>query len=67
MVCFTAPFAMHDDLENALARAPAQVFGLLNNDSVVGKEMHEAPNTQLAAAGAINQKSILEAWQKKLQ
>jgi phosphatidylserine/phosphatidylglycerophosphate/cardiolipin synthase-like enzyme len=67
MVCFTAPFAMHDDLEKALATAPAQVFGLLNNGSVVGKEMHKAPNTQLAAAAAINQKSILEAWQKKLQ
>lgn len=67
MVCFTAPFAMHDDLEEALAKAPAQVFGLLNKDNVVGEELHEAPNTQLAAAGAINDKSILEAWQGKLQ
>jgi phosphatidylserine/phosphatidylglycerophosphate/cardiolipin synthase-like enzyme len=66
LVCFTAPFAMHDDLEKALAAAPAQVFGLLNKESGVGKAMHDAPNTQLAAAGAINQKSILEAWQKKL-
>ena len=67
MVCFTAPFALHDDLEQALAKAPAQVFGLLNKDSVVGKELHQAPNTQLAAAGAMNDKSTLEAWQGKLQ
>ena len=67
MVCFTAPFALHDDLEKALANAPAHVFGLLNKDNVVGKALHEAPNTQLAAAGAINEKSILESWQGKLQ
>jgi len=66
MVCFTAPFALHDDVENALIKAPAQVFGLLNKDGVVGKELHDAPNTQLAAAGAINEKSILEKWQGKL-
>lgn len=67
MVCFTAPFALHDDIENALIKAPAQVFGLLNKDGVVGKALHDAPNTQLAAAGAINEKSILEKWQGKLQ
>lgn len=67
MVCFTAPFALHDDLESALVQAPAQVFGLLNKDGVVGKDLHEAPNTLLAAAGAINERSILEVWQKKLQ
>lgn len=67
MVCFTAPFAMHDDLEAALVKAPAQVFGLLNKDNVVGKKLHAAPNTQLAAAGAIDEKSILEAWQGRLQ
>ncbi|HVO85218.1 MAG TPA: phospholipase D-like domain-containing protein [Syntrophobacteria bacterium] len=67
MVCFTAPFAVHDDLEEALANTPAHVFGLLNKDNVVGKALHEARNTQLAAAGAINEKSILEAWQGKLQ
>jgi len=67
MVCFTAPFAMHDKLEDALAKAPAQVYGLLNKEDVVGKELHEAANTQLAAAGAINENSILEAWQGKLQ
>lgn len=66
MVCFTAPFPMHDDLEAALVKAPAQVFGLLNKDGVVGKELHDAPNTKLAAAGAINQKSTLEAWQGQL-
>jgi phosphatidylserine/phosphatidylglycerophosphate/cardiolipin synthase-like enzyme len=66
MVCFTAPFALHDELENALVKAPAQVFGLLNKDSVVGKELHNAPNTQLAAAGAIDEKSVLEVWQGKL-
>lgn len=67
MVCFTAPFALHDEVEKALIHAPAQVFGLLNKDGVVGKALHEAPNTQLAAAGAINEKSILEKWQGKLQ
>jgi hypothetical protein len=66
MVCFTAPFAMHDDLEKALANAPAQVFGLLNTNGVVGPALHTAPNTQLAAAGAIDEKSVLEAWQGKL-
>ena len=67
MVCFTAPFALHDEVEKALIHAPAQVFGLLNKDGVVGKALHDAPNTQLAAAGAINEKSILEVWQKRLQ
>jgi phosphatidylserine/phosphatidylglycerophosphate/cardiolipin synthase-like enzyme len=67
MVCFTAPFALHKDVETALIHAPAQVFGLLNKDGVVGKGLHKASNTLLAAAGAINEKSILEAWQKRLQ
>lgn len=66
MVCFTAPFAMHDHLEAALVAAPAQVFGMLNKDGVVGPELHKAPNTLLAAAGAVDEKSILEAWQGKL-
>jgi len=66
MVCFTAPFALHDDLEKALASAPAQVFGLLNKDSVVGKSLHQAPNTLLAAAGALDRESVLEAWQGRL-
>ncbi len=66
MVCFTAPFPMHDTLEEALAAAPAQVFGLLNRSSVVGPALHQAPNTQLAAAGAANQKSVLEEWQGRL-
>ena len=64
LVCFTAPFAMHDDLEKALAAAPAQVFGLLNNDSVVGPALHKAPNTQLAAAGALDKMTALELWQQ---
>jgi phosphatidylserine/phosphatidylglycerophosphate/cardiolipin synthase-like enzyme len=67
MVCFTAPFALHIDLQKALSTAPAQVFGLLNKDGVVGEELHEAPNTQLAAAGAIDEKSVLEEWQGTLQ
>ena len=66
MVCFTAPFAMHDDLEAALVSAPAQVFGLLNTNGVVGKELHAAANTSLAAAGALDQKSILDLWQGQL-
>ena len=66
MVCFTAPFALHKDLQAALAAAPAQVFGLLNVENVVGPELHKAPNTQLAAAAALNDKSVLEKWQKKL-
>lgn len=66
MICFTAPFAMHDDLEAALATAPAQVFGLLNKDGVVGPELHKAANTQLAAAGALNLASVLESWQDGL-
>lgn len=65
MVCFTAPFAMHDDLENALAGAPAQVFGLLNKDGVVGKGLHNAPNTQLASAAALDKVTALEIWQKQ--
>lgn len=66
MVCFTAPFALHDTLENALEKAPAQVFGLLNKDGVVGKALHEAKNTLLAATGAIDEKSVLEAWQGEM-
>jgi phosphatidylserine/phosphatidylglycerophosphate/cardiolipin synthase-like enzyme len=66
MVCFTAPFQLHKDLETSLAKAPSQVFGLLNKDSVVGDDLHKAPNTQLAAAGALNEESILEAWQGRL-
>ncbi|MBS1913331.1 MAG: hypothetical protein JST22_15190 [Bacteroidetes bacterium] len=67
MVCFTAPFALHDDLEEALAKADAQVLGLLNKESVVGIELHNAPNTLLAAAAAINEASVLEVWQGELQ
>lgn len=66
MVCFTAPFAMHDDLEEALVAAPAQVFGLLNMDGVVGPALHQAPNTQLAAAAALTEKSTLTEWQGRL-
>lgn len=66
MVCFTAPFALHDDIEAALIAAPAQVFGLLNKHGVVEKALWEAPNTSLAAAGSLNQKSVLEAWQDRM-
>lgn len=66
LICFTAPFAMHDELEAALAGAQAHVLGLLNASGVVGKALHDAPNTQLAASAAINDKSILEAWQGRL-
>ena len=66
MVCFTAPFEMHDSLEAALTAAPAQVCGLLNNHGVVGQSLHKAPNTLLAAAGALDQKSILDRWQGQL-
>ncbi|MGZ0078444.1 phospholipase D-like domain-containing protein [Methylomonas sp. YC3] len=66
LICFTAPFAMHDDLEAALAAAPAHVLGLLNTRSVVGQALHDAPNTQLAASAAIDEKSILEQWQGRL-
>lgn len=66
MVCFTAPFALHDDIERALIAAPAQVFGLLNKHGVVEKALYDAPNTLLASAAAFNDKSVLEAWQKKM-
>lgn len=66
LICFTAPFAMHDDLEAALAGTPAHVLGLLNTNGVVGKALHNAPNTQLAASAAIDAQSILEAWQGRL-
>jgi phosphatidylserine/phosphatidylglycerophosphate/cardiolipin synthase-like enzyme len=66
MVCFTAPFALHDDIEKALIASPAEVFGMLNKHGVVGAEMYAAPNTSLAAAGAFNDKSVLEAWQDKM-
>jgi phosphatidylserine/phosphatidylglycerophosphate/cardiolipin synthase-like enzyme len=66
LICFTAPFAMHNDLEAALISAPAHVLGLLNTNSVVDKALHDAPNTQLAASAAIDDKSILEVWQGKL-
>ena len=63
IVCFTAPFAVHDDLERALVATPAQVFGLLNKHGVVGKAMYDAPNTLLTAPAALNDRSVLEAWQ----
>lgn len=66
MVCFTAPFQMHDELEDALALAPAHVFGLLNKNGVVGPALHQAPNTQLAAAAAIKDKGLLTKWQGQL-
>jgi phosphatidylserine/phosphatidylglycerophosphate/cardiolipin synthase-like enzyme len=66
MVCFTAPFQLHDDIEAALTAAPAQVFGLLNKHNCVEQALYDAPNTSLAAAGALNDKSILEAWQAKM-
>lgn len=66
MVCFTAPFALHDAIEAALIGAPAQVFGLLNKRGVVEPALYAAPNTSLAAAGALNDRSVLEAWQDKM-
>ena len=66
MVCFTAPFALHDDIEKALIAAPAQVYGLLNKHGVVEQAMYDADNTSLAAAGALNQNSVLEAWQNRM-
>lgn len=66
LICFTAPFAMHDELEAALVGAPAHVLGLLNTNGVVGKALHDAANTQLAASAAIDDQSILEAWQGRL-
>lgn len=66
MVCFTAPFAMHDDLETALTTTPAHVLGLLNTRGVVQQALHDAPNTQLATSAAIDDKSILEVWQGRL-
>ena len=65
LICFTAPFAMHDDLEDALlGNVSTQVLGLLNNDGVVGKPLHSAPNTKLAAATALKT-SALEQRQLK--
>lgn len=66
MVCFTAPFALHDDIEKALIAAPAQVFGLLNKHGCVEQSLYDAPNTSLASAASFNDKSVLEAWQKKM-
>lgn len=65
LVCFTAPFAMHDELEAALlANAPVQVLGLLNKDGVVDAKLHQAPNTKLAAATALK---TSELEQRQLQ
>lgn len=64
LVCFTAPFQLHKELQTALAATPSQVFGLLNKDSVVGDALRKAPNTQLASAAALDQESALEVWQK---
>lgn len=66
LICFTAPFALHDDLEAALVTTPAHVLGLLNTAGVVQKALHQAPNTQLASSAAIDDKSILERWQGRL-
>ncbi len=66
MVCFTAPFALYKDVENALINTPAQVYGLLNMANVVTQALYNAPNTRLAAAGALDDKSVLEAWQADL-
>jgi phosphatidylserine/phosphatidylglycerophosphate/cardiolipin synthase-like enzyme len=66
MVCFTAPFAVHPKLQSALAGTSAQVFGLLNKTSVVGKALVAAPQAQLAAAGALSDSSVLEKWQGRM-
>jgi len=66
MVCFTAPFALHAHIENALIESAAEVFGLLNKHGVVTKALYAAPHALLAAAGALDEKSVLEAWQSRL-
>ena len=66
MVCFTAPFALYKDVEAALITTPAQVYGLLNLANVVTQALYAAPNTRLAAAGALDNASVLEAWQADL-
>lgn len=66
MVCFTAPFALHDDVEDALIACPAQVYGLLNNRGVVKPELWDAPNTSLAPATALKSGALLRDWQDKM-
>jgi len=66
IVCFTAPFALHDDIEDALIDCPAQVYGLLNNRGVVKPELWQAPNTSLAPATALKSKTLLRDWQDKM-
>lgn len=66
LICFTAPFELHQDLQDAFAAAPAHVCGLLNKEGVVGKKLHAAPNTQLTAAGALDDQEILDAWQGRM-
>ncbi len=69
LICFTAPFAMHDDLEAALvSNASTQVLGLLNKNGVVGPALHQAPNTKLAAATALKASALEQRqlkWQKQ--
>ena len=66
LVCFTAPFAVHADLQAALVAAKGQVYGLLDKENVVGDALHKAVNVELSAAAALNDKSVLEAWQGRL-
>lgn len=66
LICFTAPFALHDALEAALVAAKVPVLGLLNTKVVVQQAVHDAPNVRLAWAGALDEKSVLEAWQGQL-
>ncbi len=66
LVLFSAPFRIHDVLDEALQRCSAQVLGLLNRDSVISEALHQASHVQLAAASALNDRSILEQWQGKL-
>jgi phosphatidylserine/phosphatidylglycerophosphate/cardiolipin synthase-like enzyme len=66
LVLFSAPFRIHDVLDEALQRCSTQVLGLLNRDSVISEALHQASHVQLAAASALNDRSILEQWQGRL-
>lgn len=66
LVLFSAPFAIHEVLDQALQGCRAQVFGLLNKPGVISEALQQAGHVELAAAGALSERSILEQWQGTL-
>jgi phosphatidylserine/phosphatidylglycerophosphate/cardiolipin synthase-like enzyme len=65
LVCFTCPFELHDEIEDALDDSddPFLKFGLLDKRGNVVERVHKSSGARMAAAARLE--TQLDAWQKE--